>query len=442
MRSLLLLWISAACLAAQEHPRGNDAKALLLQVRKKVMLTVDRLPKYMCTETIDRSAFRPEARVSGRSCDDLASRRKKTSWRVHKYESDRLRLDVAISGGGEMYSWAGEDRFQDRSLADLVQAGATSTGAFADFLNSIFGTNAANFTYNGEVTADGRALTEFGFRVALEKSSYRIETKVHGAVVAYDGTFLVDATTFDLVRLTVRADQLPAELNACEDITTLDYGSVRLNNSEFLLPKEVRLNVSKMDGSELENRTVFSGCHEFLGESSLSFGDATQIEQVAAQKAGLPALALPPGLTFRLALTHAIDTATAAAGDPFKAKLTTPIRQAHNGVLVPKGAAITGRIVQIKRSYGPVSQSLTLALKLETIEAGGVQRPFSAKPESLVERMVASPGALAVRQNLGSFDQMFDADDPSVGVLEIQGVTENYVIKPSVELDGITTVQK
>ena len=100
------------------------------------------------------------------------------------------------------------------------------------------------------------------------------------------------------------------------------------------------------DGSELENRTVFSGCHEFLGESSLNFGKAPQVQQAMAQKAALKALALPSGLKFRLALTHAIDTATAAAGDPIKAKLTTPIKEMHNDVLVPKGAAITGRIVR------------------------------------------------------------------------------------------------
>ena len=178
-------------------------------------------------------------KVIGRSCDDLESRKREPDWRVRQYSSDRLRLDVAISGGGEMYSWAGEDRFQDRSLADLVQGGATSTGAFASFLTAIFGTNAADFTYNGDVNADGRALVAFGFRVPLEKSGYRIGTKQLGAIVAYDGTFLVDPKTFDLARMTIRADHLPKELNACADITTLDYGSVRLNNAEFLLPKNV-----------------------------------------------------------------------------------------------------------------------------------------------------------------------------------------------------------
>ncbi len=45
---------------------------LLLGVRRKVMETVDRMPKYMCTETIDRSQYRTpfdRRRLSG--CDQL-----------------------------------------------------------------------------------------------------------------------------------------------------------------------------------------------------------------------------------------------------------------------------------------------------------------------------------------------------------------------------------
>jgi len=110
--------------------------------------------------------------------------------------------------------------------------------------------------------------------------------------------------------------------------------------------------------------------------------------------------------------------------------------------LVPKGAAITGRIVQIKRFYGSGSESLTLAFKLETIEAGGSLEPFGARLESLVKRSIDSSDSAVVRQSLGSFDQMFDAADPSIGLLEFQSVTRDYIIKPGVELDGITALQR
>jgi hypothetical protein len=222
---LLLLSVFATAVAAQQDTPRGDAKALLLEVRKKVMLTVNRLPKFMCTETVDRSIFRPKTKLRGVFCDDLANLRKHADWRVSKYTSDRLRLDVAILDRTEMFSWAGEGRFQDRSLADLVRHGATSTGAFVSFLNSIFGNDAANFTYNGDVNVNGRALAEFGFSVPLDKSQYRLEEKKYGAIVAYDGTFLVDPKTFDLLRLTVRADGVEFHrLAHCRTSTLLRLG--------------------------------------------------------------------------------------------------------------------------------------------------------------------------------------------------------------------------
>ena len=61
------------------------------------MATVDRLPRYLCTQTVDRSALLPTAEVTGRSCDDLAKRREKPNGKVRESQSDRLRLDVAVS---------------------------------------------------------------------------------------------------------------------------------------------------------------------------------------------------------------------------------------------------------------------------------------------------------------------------------------------------------
>src|SRR5271169_5824070 len=144
MWRLLLLSVFATSATAQQSS-GDDGRALLAEVRKKVMLTLDRLPKYMCTETIDRSTFQPRKKVTKRqfrplgldpkdptpmrlvSCDEIAALRKKADWQVLKDASDRLRLDVAVATDSEMFSWAGENRFNDRGLADLVRRGATST---------------------------------------------------------------------------------------------------------------------------------------------------------------------------------------------------------------------------------------------------------------------------------------------------------------------------
>ena len=441
MFQIVLICALASPTPAQQPSPQDDPRTLLMAVRDKLLSTIDRLPKYMCTETVDRSTFDPKEEFAGHSCDDLASRRKKPGWKLFKSSSDRLRLDVAVSADSEMFSWAGENRFGDRSLADLVGGGATSTGAFASFLGAIFGSNAAEFTYNGDITVNSQALAEFGFRVPLEKSGYRIGNKRRRVIVPYDGTFLVDPKTFDLVRLVVHADQLPPSLNACESTTTLEYGIVRLNNSEFVLPKNVRLLVVNANGGEFDNRTVFSSCHEFLGESKLNF-DVSETGQAATQKLNIKPLVLPEGLSFRLALAMPINTATAAAGDLVHAKLATPIKDKHTGILVPKDAAITGRIVQITRIYGAGSQALQLGIKLETIEADGALQPFDARLESVIRRRQRSFKALIDRLDLGSFDDMSDETGPDVGLLEFEDVGPGYIVNRGVEIEGMTAGPK
>ena len=119
MRATLLLSGLIACAAAQT-PDGH----LLERVTRKVLDTVDRLPRFMCTQTIDRSQNEPIPPLQETGCEPDSHLRPVLT------TSDRLRLDVAVGGGHEMYAWVGESHFEDRSLFDLVGNGALSTGSF------------------------------------------------------------------------------------------------------------------------------------------------------------------------------------------------------------------------------------------------------------------------------------------------------------------------
>jgi hypothetical protein len=432
MRILLLLLLLSGPLEAQKNPAG-DVTAILNNTRKKIVKALQSLPKYMCTETVDRYTYEAATTRKSLSCAELEKRGASKIDR-QRGTHDRLRLDVAVSGDNEMYSWAGEEHFSDRSLHALVQTGATSTGTFATFLSSIFGTAAATFTYNGDVERSGHMVAEFGFAVPVEKSNYSIGNAFGHSIVGYRGMFWVDPDTFDLVRLSITADHLPSALNACEANTTLDYDHIQLNHADFVIPQDVHWNVVNLDGSELTSRTVFSGCHEFRGESTLHFEAEPDAGQAAASKR---AIVVPPDAAFSLLLLDPISTATAAAGDSFRAQLAAAIRTKDAGISIPKGAIVTGRIVRIERHYGPGAQTLTLGLKTETIQANGMLQPFHAQLGTAITRHKKVAVGAAGPQSLGTFDEIQDSD-VGVGFLYFENASDRYVIRAGLRIKGTT----
>ena len=81
---MLLLWAGMA--SAQNQ---GDPKELLLRVREKVMNTVGRLPKYVCTQTVDRTRYEPanpEYGTNGtsrhRACDDTVADARRGNGRI------------------------------------------------------------------------------------------------------------------------------------------------------------------------------------------------------------------------------------------------------------------------------------------------------------------------------------------------------------------------
>jgi len=415
---LLLVCGLAFSLQAQQDP-GD----LLLKVRGRVRDSIDRLPKYMCTQTIDRLQYEPAPGKQVSKCDDGPAQKD-----LRVTTSDRLRFDVGVTGAGEIYAWAGAKRFDDRSLFDLVREGSISNGIFASFLTAIFRTVDATFSYNGETTEDGRVLSEFGFRVPLEKSHYLFVGSNARVTTAYEGEIFVDPETSDLVRMVVRTSGLAPETGSCQATTTMDYGRVHLEGGDFLLPTVAGTEVRDMNGTRSQNRTVFSNCHEFLGESTVTFDPPPDAGAATAPSPARPAAKLPAGLRFTVSTTQDIQTATAAAGDLIQAKLATAIRGASNQVLAPAGAEITARLVRIRQYFAGVS-TVTLSLKLETIELGGVSVPLTARPNFALRTFTGRPGSPAPVE-LGTLNNLEDRD---VVVFEFHSQRPQTVISRGLE---------
>jgi hypothetical protein len=377
---------------------------VLEQARARLQTMAHVLESYVCVENVDRSYYqrvlprqapaRPEPEPPcGPS--DAGSADTRGPWQLES--TDRVRLEVTVSQGNELHSWPGATRFDTRDVDELIRDGPVSTGAFGGYLAGVFDQPGVAFQYSGEESANGKTLFEYRYRVPLEAS--RFDIKVNGAWrrAAYQGDFRIDPQSLELERLTIRANEFPADAAFCQADTTLDYERVHIGNHDLLLPRQSQLEIVLKSGRETRNVTTFSNCREYQTESEVVFAPASGSEITAPPNAGRGRVALPIGLPVTLALAEPIDTGTAAAGDPVSAKVIKPIRRpGSTGELVPAGAIVHGRIRRVEHHLLP-KPYLLIAMAFNRVEVEGVLSPFFARSEANAELAKQLGANLAMR---------------------------------------------
>ena len=359
-----------------------DPVEVLMRLRDQVIEHAARIPNHTCVETIQRDRYEPTTGRANQSCDTLLARRKQFNYplRLRLDTTDRLRLDVAMSSDREIYSWAGASKFDEGDIDELVPTGAMGTGPFAAHLLSVFEKNNPKFVYEGDVKLAARSLMEYSYRVPFEESHYRVKIHKDWVVTGYTGTLLVDPKTSELVRLTVRTDELPPASGDCETDTALEYGTVQLGGDDYMLPKVARQKFIGRDGSESENTITFSGCREYQAESSVTFGGGPGSVRAAPGSTPAAFLDLPPGLPVTVELAATIHGDRAAAGDRIRGRLAKPLRDARQKVLAPEGTMVHGRLMRVETRHSSPPE-FTVALRWESLEIDGVKLPFSLLPD-------------------------------------------------------------
>ena len=359
-----------------------DPVEVLMRLRDQVIEHAARIPNHTCVETIQRDRYEPTTGRANQSCDTLLARRKQFNYplRLRLDTTDRLRLDVAMSSDREIYSWAGASKFDEGDIDELVPTGAMGTGPFAAHLLSVFEKNNPKFVYEGDVKLAARSLMEYSYRVPFEESHYRVKIHKDWVVTGYTGTLLVDPKTSELVRLTVRTDELPPASGDCETDTALEFGTVQLGGDDYMLPKVTHQRFIGRDGSEAENTVTFSGCRDYQAESSVTFGGGPGSVRAAPGSTPAAFLDLPPGLPVTVELAATIHGDRAAAGDRIRGRLAKPLRDARQKVLAPEGTMVHGRLMRVETRHSSPPE-FTVALRWESLEIDGVKLPFSLLPD-------------------------------------------------------------
>lgn len=391
-RSCALL-LAVATAASTADP---EAEELLKQARVKVVDNARRMPRYTCVETVSRTQYQPPDSPS--TCQTLVAMRRLMPTRGALMLRDRLRLDVAVVDGGEMFSWAGAGKFETHEVDKLVGGGASGSGEFGSFLASVFGNAPDPIRYAGL----SNSLALFEYNVPVARSNYRFQTKGVPKTIGYRGTFSVDPADGDVEQLVVESDQFASADNVCLIRHQMDYSRVKIGKGDFLLPEVSTMDALYHNGAESLNETRYSDCREYVGESTIRFDDPDAAPGAAASRAALQPL--PPKVRLLIGLNKPINTEVAAAGDAVDGVLLRDVA----GNPAKANDRVHGRILRLQQEMLP-SPRWIVAIRFDTIERKGIEQTIALKPVDDGERSAqrvrgkAQPQAVERPEGAGVF---------------------------------------
>lgn len=358
----LALWAGASLVrAAQPAPEAPiSPTGIYVQVRDKVFAHLRQAANYTCIETTERSQSYTQDRSFSNACPAPGKRSI-----VHPFSSDRLRLDVAVSSNSEIFSWHGGPQFSTEGVDSVVKSGTTSSGSFVGYLQNIFGVPGIKIQYTGRLSAAGRSLVHFAFQVPRESSKFQVGPRK--TTLPFDGTFVVDGSTYELVDLRLNSDNTPPETRMCSTAMSIAYQLIDVSGTPSLIPAIYSMELTLRGGYVSKTRTQFSDCHAFLGESTVHYDDQPNTQSEVIQSPNDPLL--PEGIRIRAALKTRISSRESYTGDPIEASLSKAFTVKGSNLAFAKGALLTGFISQLEYLYEPVPHYF-VAIRLNRITDG------------------------------------------------------------------------
>src|SRR5205823_6778985 len=169
----------------------------------------------------------------------------------------------------------------------------------------------------------------------------------------------------------------PPNLNLTEASDTMEYRRARIGGAEFLLPQSSELQMIDLLGNVVRNRTQFSPCRQYAGESKLSFVEVSPDIAAPAPVRNAKSIQLPPGVTVEVRLQTPIQSGRSATGDLVTALVGRDVKKGGE-IVAPKGAVLTGRITRLEKRKGDQQDYYVVGLEFSTIEFDNRSGEFRA----------------------------------------------------------------
>jgi hypothetical protein len=245
-------------------PSPEVQAAILAEVRQYALNYTQQLPDFICVQVTRRKA----APAPGGKYGKYASQGGNPNWQT----LDTLTLRLSYFDKQEKYKLILKNHSPSTEDYEKI-GGPKEFGSFGSLMKEIFEPHSqARFDWDHWGTLRGHRVVAFSYRVAQERSQYRLVAEDIGrsVVTAYHGLVEVDPDTHVVMRITVVADNIPADFPMKQAETTLDYDYTELSGHTFLLPLKVQ---TLMAGGDVLNRLEeeFRLYRKYSAESELKF---------------------------------------------------------------------------------------------------------------------------------------------------------------------------
>jgi hypothetical protein len=247
------LTVTAAPMAA---PSEADQKRILGEITEAALSYSSGLPNFVCLQVTKRYVD-TSGTDSFRLTDTIAER---LSYFEHK-EDYKV---ISVNG----------TPVNNRKHEQL--GGATSSGEFGSMLLEIFSPESqTDFHWERWGKLRDHIMHVYSFRVEQSNSKYNItaEAVKRTITVGYHGLIYADRDTNAVMRITMDADDIPADFPIRSAGETLDYDPVTISGQKFILP--IKVDMRMRDGKLLmKNQAEFRLYNKFGADTSITFGDA------------------------------------------------------------------------------------------------------------------------------------------------------------------------
>jgi hypothetical protein len=349
---------------------------------------------------------------------------------------DTVHLEVTQIGDREWFSWPGGDRFEN-DPATLVGQGLVSSGEFLTHARTALTDSAEVVRFKTAEEVAGRPALRYAFRIPSAFSGFTVSDERSRDTVGESGVFWIDAANYELLQVSVAAENIPgtSDIAAVDSLVRYQYVD-QDGGGRTLFPEQAETRMQFRSGRESRNTVQFAQCRRYQTESTM-LSDATEARSAPPPEAA-PLRTMPGGALLHMRLETPIHSGM-PVGQPITAVLDEDVR-VKGETPAPTGSKVVGRLRMLERYTGG-GVDWAVSLEFNQIVAPNGRFRFMALLEQigplpgLVQQLTSTKRTMDVQTIVGRRQQY---SFESTTIAPVPGVGSFFMHQPAFEVPAGT----